>query len=220
MPVAHQWPAERWHSRQIGYGYRAARGRARVLEIEPGYGALALALKNLFGDALEYIALDLPSSLYFSTIYLGVLARGEECHLLMPGDMVPGSFNYLFVANYLLEELGSSLGPVDLALNTMSFSEMSGAQIRYYGELFKKLLRPDGVAFDENAAPGAHHIDNKAIFSDLFPFRKRVSSDIIVTKNWCQDVWATNYVGEIFDCRDAALLGQRFALHSEAANLA
>ena len=183
----------------------ACRGHARVLEIGPGYGSLAYALKNIFGERLEYIAVDLPSSLYFAAIYLSTLAGGEGCYIPMPSEEIPEHFNFLFVANYMLDELSSSLGPIDLALNTMSFPEMTVAQVRYYGELFKKLLRNDGIVFEENAAIKPHHADIKAIFSDIFPFRKRVSSDVVTTKNWCQDVWSSRYLGQIFDCSDLSL---------------
>ena len=37
----------------------ARRGRARVMEIGPGYGAVGQALRGIYGEALEYIAVDL-----------------------------------------------------------------------------------------------------------------------------------------------------------------
>lgn len=182
------------------------RGRIRVLEIGAGYGPLGQALKSIYKDHLEYVAVDLPSILYYPSIYLSTLVGGVDCHVLLPGDQVPDRFNYLFVANYLLEELGARLGPVDLALNTMSFPEMSAEQVKYYAEFLRRVLRPDGVVFDENAAIKPHHTDSKAILSEVFPFRKRVSSEVVMTKNWCQDVWSSCYIPEVFDCSDALLL--------------
>src|SRR5260221_1515320 len=173
------------------------RGRARVIEIGPGHGGLAHALKNIFGDQLEYICVDLPTSLYHSTIYLSTLAAGDGCHVLLPGESVPEHFNYLFVANYMIEEVVASLGPVDLALNAMSFPEMSADQVRYYGLLFKRLLRNDGIVFEENGIVKRHHTDIKAIFTEIFPYRKHISSEIVTTKNWCQDVWSSRYIGAI-----------------------
>jgi hypothetical protein len=181
------------------------RGRARVLEIGPGHGPLGQALRTIFGNRLEYIAVDLPSILYNSSIYLATLAHGEGCQVLLPGDKVPERFNFLFVANYLLEELGDSLGPIDLALNTMSFPEMSPPQVKYYALLLKRLLRVGGLVFDENDAVKPHHTDSKAIFAEVFPCRKKVSSDVVVTKNWCQDVWSASYVEAVFNCSDVML---------------
>lgn len=181
-----------------------ARGRARILEIGAGYGALAYALQRIFDDRLEYIAVDLPSSLWYSAIYLSILAGGEDCHLLKSDETPPEHFRNLFISNHLLDRALPALGTIDVAINTMSFSEMSAGQIRYYGNAIKQLIGRDGLLFEENAAPHAHHVDNKAIFAEIFPYRVKVSSDTVTTKNWCQDVWANRYLGTIFDRSDAA----------------
>ncbi len=182
----------------------ARRGRARVLEVGPGYGALAYALKSIFKDQLEYIVVDLPSSLYYSALYLSASRDGDGCHLLEPGGKVPERFDYLFVANYLLDEFVADLGPIDLAMNTMSFPEMSEAQVRSYAETFRQLLRPDGVVFDENGVFLPHHVDSDAVLAAVFPYHKRVASVLAIDRNW-QSVWSTRYIGEIFDKSDAAL---------------
>ena len=178
-------------------------GRARVLEIGPGHGSLAYALKTIFGHQLEYICVDLPSSLYHSAVYLSILSNGNGCHILLPEEHAPKHFNYIFVANYMLNEIVGSLGPIDLALNAMSFPEMSVPQVRHYGEQIKTLLGDNGVMFEENAVIKSHHTDVKAIFSEIFPYRKHVESSVIKTKNWCQDVWSNQYIGRIHDCSDA-----------------
>lgn len=184
----------------------ARRGRVRVLEIGPGYGPLGQALKAIYGDKLEYVAVDLPGILYYPAIYLSTLANGEKCHVLLPGDPVPERFNFLFVGNHLLEEFGDRLGPIDLALNAMSFPEMSLPQVQYYARLLQKLLRVDGVLFEENAALKPHHTDSKAVLAEVFSYRKKVSSDVVLTKNWCQDVWSSCYVPEVMNCTDTMLL--------------
>lgn len=184
------------------HGDISRRGRARVVEVGAGYGALAYALKSIFQEKLEYIVIDLPSSMYYATLYLSQLFDGEGCYLLEPGDQVPEQFNFLFVANYLAGTLAESLGPIDLAINTMSFCEMSAAQVEFYAELFLQLLRPDGVAFDENGVFLTHHVDSDAILGKLFPFRKRVSSTLAIDRNW-QSVWSSRYISEIHDRSDA-----------------
>lgn len=166
----------------------ASRGRARVLEIGPGYGSLAQALKDIFGNRLEYICVDLPSSLYYSSLYLSRTSDWEGCHVLLPGEPAPNRFNFLFLANYMLEELAEAL-PIDLALNCMSFPEMSAAQVRHYGQLICRMLRPEGLVFDENAANRPHHTDSKAILSEIFPVRRPVKSGALTTKDGVQDVW-------------------------------
>jgi len=184
----------------------ARHGRARVLEVGSGYGSLGNALKAILGDRLEYIALDLPSSLYYAALYLGAINDWQRSHLLLPGETVPEAFDFLFIANYMMDEVAGQIGPVDLAVNCMSFPEMSAAQVRNYGTFFRRVLRGDGVVFDENAALKPHHTDSKAILAELFPFRRHVSSTVVTTKNDCQDVWASRYLGDIFDRSDAMLL--------------
>ena len=179
-------------------------GRARILEVGAGYGALAYALKRIFGERLEYVVVDLPSSLWYAAIYLSTLAGGEGCTLLKTDESPPERFQYLFVANHLLERALPRLGPINVAINTMSFSEMTRKQNCYYGEVIRQLIGKDGVLFEENAAPSSHHVDNKAIFAEIFPYHRRVTSSVVTTKNWCQDVWANRYLGSIFDRSDTA----------------
>ena len=184
----------------------ARHGRARVLEVGSGYGNLGYALKAIVGDRLEYIALDLPSSLYYAALYLGAINDLNRSHVMVPGDKVPEAFDFLFIANYMMDKVAEQIGPVDLAINCMSFPEMSAAQVRSYGTFFKRILRDDGVVFDENAALKPHHTDSKAILAELFPFRHHVFSNLVRTKSDCQDVWANRYLGEIFDRSDAMFL--------------
>ena len=73
-----------------------------------------------------------------------------------------------------------------------------------HGSVLKQLIGSDGVLFEENATPGPHHVDNKAIFAKIFPYRRRFTSSVVTTKNWCQDVWANRYLGVLFDRSDAA----------------
>jgi hypothetical protein len=117
-------------------------------------------------------------------------------------EIPPDDFQFLFIANHLLDKALPSLGPIDVAINTMSFPEMSAPQIRYYGEIVKQLIGNDGVLFEENAAVHPGHVDNKPIFEEIFPYRLHVTSDVVKTKNWCQDVWAARYLGNIFDRSD------------------
>ncbi|MCA0302650.1 MAG: putative sugar O-methyltransferase [Proteobacteria bacterium] len=181
------------------------RGRVRVLEIGPGYGALGQALYGIFGEALEYIAVDLPAILYYPAVYLGTLQAGRESVVLLPGDKVPEHFRNVFVGNHLLEELEGPLGPIDVAINTMSFTEMSEVQVRFYAETMNRMLRPDGLVFEENDANRPHHSDSKKILGEVFPYRKSVSSSVVRTKIAVNDIWSKIYVPDVFDCSDHAL---------------
>jgi hypothetical protein len=168
----------------------ARRGRVRIVEIGPGYGALAQALRGIYGDKLEYVGIDLPSSLCHSAVYLGLLTGREGTYVLSPGDRVSLNFKLLFVANYMVDEIAESLAPVDLAINTMSFCEMTERQVRHYGELFEKWVGKEGLVFEENGTPRSHHVDSKKILSSIFPHRKQALSKRVATMSWCQDIWS------------------------------
>jgi hypothetical protein len=182
------------------------RGHARIIEIGAGHGGLAYALQQIFDNRVEYIVVDLPSSLFYAAIYLSVLGGREGSHLLAADETPPDHFTHLFVANHLFERALPHLGHVDLAINCMSFPEMSEGQIRYYGHAIKRLIGDDGVLFEENAALAPHHTDCKAIFAKIFPYHLHIASQMVTTKNWCQDLWAARYIGKIFDRRDVAAL--------------
>jgi hypothetical protein len=173
----------------------ARRGHVRVMEVGPGYGALAHALRGLYGDRLEYIGIDLPSSLYYSAVYLGVLTGRQGTVVQRPGEAIPSCFNLLLVANYMVEEIADAVAPVDLAINTMSFSEMTEPQVRRYGELFASWIGKEGAVFEENAAVRPHHVDSKPILSSIFPYRTQAVSERVATKAWCQDVWTLSPMG-------------------------
>jgi hypothetical protein len=135
-------------------------------------------------------------------MYLSVLGGRTGCHLLAEEEKPPEHFLYAFMANHLFERALPHLGPIDLAINCMSFPEMSEAQIRYYGNTIKSLIGDEGVLFEENGVVAPHHADCKAIFKSIFPYHLHITSHVVTTKNWCQDVWATRYIGRIFDRSD------------------
>lgn len=120
-----------------------------VLEVGCGYGALAYFVKALVPNC-TYICVDLPESLIFSTIYLSrfhgesVLASPE----LSAKDVAPG--RYTFVPNYLFHRLVESGLKIDLALNTLSMSEMSEDQVSMYCGGLTSMLGDDGVFFEQN----------------------------------------------------------------------
>jgi hypothetical protein len=155
------------------------RGRARILEVGAGHGALVHALKMIFGDALEVVIVDLPSSLYHSGVYLNAVTDAIGWHLASPSAAIPDRFGFLLVANYLVDEMADLLGPIDMAINTMSFQEMSAQQVRAYARMFDRLLRPDGVVFDENENnnPLSYHVDSCQILAEVFPHWKRIESN-------------------------------------------
>jgi hypothetical protein len=65
---------------------------------------------------------------------------------------------------------------------------MSPAQVRYYADYFRRVLRPDGIVFEENGVIKPHHTDCIAILASVFPFRKDVESQLGIYRGG-QRVW-------------------------------
>ncbi len=112
--------------------------RPRILEIGGGYGALALALRQITNA--RYVICDLPEALMFSGLYLGIAGKQRV-------GIWPRQSTVTLVPNYRFDELR---GPFDLIINTLSMAEMSEYQVRYYASRIRGLLAPGGAFFEQN----------------------------------------------------------------------
>jgi hypothetical protein len=125
----------------------AGRGRARVLEIGAGYGALAHALQTMAGP-LDYVVVDLPESMLYSSIWLSTALPALPGTVASPGVVLsPRGPGFTFVANHLLAEFAPQLGGFDLVVNTMSLSEMAPVQVDLYARHAAAWIGRDGVFF-------------------------------------------------------------------------
>lgn len=163
----------------------AENGKCRILEIGAGYGALAHALHAIYPNDLEYVVVELPNVLWNAVCYLGALGPIEICG---PGEPFPRQFSTLLIPNYLTEEYRQAISPVDLAINTMSFIEMSEAQVRYYRDLIHDTLAAGGKCFLEGTPSKPHHTDCQALFSETMKGRNVPSGPVykgaIASKVW------------------------------------
>ncbi len=132
----------------------AAEGRTPyVIEIGGGFGGLAYYLANLIPQ-LRIVIVDIPESLIFSSLYLSlalengthIYARPEEPADTFLSD-TPGCS---FIPNYLFDGLLGAGPRFDLAINTLSMSEMDAAQVEYYCLGLGQLLSDDGTFFEQN----------------------------------------------------------------------
>ncbi|HEX4148439.1 MAG TPA: putative sugar O-methyltransferase, partial [Pirellulales bacterium] len=130
------------------------RPNLRILELGGGYGGLAYHIKQLLPSS-RYTIVDLPESLAFSSVYLGVLFREEKNRFgaAMAGDPKPG---FSLVPNFEFPALVESGAKFDLVINTLSLSEMSVPQIRAYCEGIAALVGQDGFFFEQNQ--NNHHL--------------------------------------------------------------
>jgi hypothetical protein len=86
------------------------------------------------------------------------------------------------VPNYLFERLVETAPKFDLAINTLSMSEMDASQVEYYCRGLKQLLSDDGVFFEQNQnnVP-IGRLDAQAVIAQHFGHRQQVDSRIVGT---------------------------------------
>jgi hypothetical protein len=177
---------------------RAASGKpVTVLEIGSGYGGLTYFFSEILPKA-SYWACDLPESLIVAAMYLSVtrpkLWRGiyPECSGSCSGEGIFGLPNYRF------EEFSAKGRKVDLVINTMSLSEMSEVQIRYYARKISEVLGDEGVFFEVN-------YDNRPVegtnAKEFLPHYLKVSVDLGQSFNrghghlWANDPAVLHQIG-------------------------
>ncbi|MBI4664483.1 MAG: putative sugar O-methyltransferase [Verrucomicrobia bacterium] len=178
-------------------------GRVTVLEIGGGYGGLAHALFEIIPNRINYFVCDLPESILSSAIYLGIIHpevdqniyEGTNLETLKP----PACPAITFVPNYLLDDLLALNPQVDLAINTLSFPEMTEAQVRYYGERLRRLLDKTGMLFEQNEdGRWMGLLDCKSILSEYLPHRATVRSKTVpVLSKGEADLWSNSPLTEI-----------------------
>lgn len=113
---------------------RDARQRPVIWEIGAGWGGMAYTLKTLCPNA-TYVITDLPELFVFSAVYLQ--AAFPDATIAFHGDapleeLLDGGVDFIFSPHTALAEL--TLPRVDLAVNMVSFQEMTSAQVEGYVE--------------------------------------------------------------------------------------
>jgi hypothetical protein len=117
-----------------------------VLEIGAGYGALALALKRALPHA-TYLIVDLPETLKLAGCYLAT--RQDQRVLMAPMSSTPPKQpSFLLCLATTLDRLEGL--PINLAINTLSFGEMSAAEVGRYAAFLRRNLVPGGPLFEQN----------------------------------------------------------------------
>lgn len=159
----------------------AAAGRTPYLiEIGGGFGGLASYLSSLIPQA-RIVIVDIPESLVFSSLYLSVL-RPEQTHVYAAPEtasesLVTDAPGCTFVPNYLFDRLIRSGPKFDLAINTLSMSEMNASQVDYYCEGLTQLLGDEGVFFEQNHDnKPIGRLDAKTLIARHFRHRQEVYS--------------------------------------------
>jgi hypothetical protein len=166
----------------------------RVVEIGGGFGGLAYHLRRLVPQA-RYFIVDIPESLLFSSIYLTRFFPSADNVLLTPDNLEelqrtgPG---FTFVPNYLFGALVSSGLPFDLAINTLSMSEMSESQVRCYGSGLKTLLGEQGAFFEQNQDNRCIGLLNASSYiGDYFEHVRTLTSTVVPLTQGKAHLWSS-----------------------------
>jgi hypothetical protein len=159
-------------------------GTVRICEIGGGYGALCSWFKQAFPEA-TYTIVDLPESLLFSRLYVSLTRPDLSTSCGLEG----AAHGVRFVPNYMAEQLAE---PFDLAINTLSMSEMSEYQVQRYLDLMKRVwLRERGLFFEQN-------MDNRpmglqcaeALIRDEFPEHRSLRAHASYLREGSPNVWS------------------------------
>jgi hypothetical protein len=129
---------------------RSGARRLSSVEIGPGTGLLALAIKQLLPNS-ALVLVDLPETLVFSSIFL-TMVLPEQRFLFPDGfEREPDSWPEHDLT-LLTPDAARRLPPAafDLGWNTDSMQEMELATIRDYFALLRRWLRPPALFYSSN----------------------------------------------------------------------
>lgn len=119
-----------------------------ILEIGGGYGGLASAIKRI-KPACCYAIIDLPESLKFSFSFLSLL--GYRCVFAtseLPLEDALSEYDFVLIPTDNMQLVPSQR--VDLAINTLSFTEMPKSIVEEYGKSLVEWLKPTGMLYEQN----------------------------------------------------------------------
>ena len=136
-----------------------APGRKLVWEIGAGWGGFAYQFKTLFPD-VTYLIVDLPELFLFSAPYLMTMFPEAKVHFYNDGDTAADweGADFAFVPARATDSLRGARP--DLALNMVSFQEMTTEQVDGYARLAWELECPLLYSLNRDRSPWNPEIDS------------------------------------------------------------
>lgn len=136
--------------------FRSDHGERKVvMEIGAGWGGFAYQFKTLCPD-VTYIIIDLPQTLLFSAVYLmtlfpsaAVLIYGEKARTTLLENWQ--AYDFVFLPHYFVDQI--QLGRLDLAMNMVSFQEMTSEQVCQYVRRVHELGCPIFYSLNRDRSP-------------------------------------------------------------------
>ena len=115
--------------------------RRAVVEIGAGWGGFARAFRCVAPDT-TYVIVDLPQTLLFSGTYLQAAFPDAKCVFLgeVPKQELVETwrnYDFVFIPHYAFNDL--DLSGLDLAVNMVSFQEMTSTHVADYGRRLAEL---------------------------------------------------------------------------------
>lgn len=113
---------------------RSGEKRQVVVEIGAGWGGFGYQLKSLCKN-VTYVIVDLPPTLLFSSVYLSTAFPDAKVFVYGDGDLAAAmesiqEYDFVFLPHFLIPEL--KVPNIDLAVNMISFQEMTTEQVGGY----------------------------------------------------------------------------------------
>ena len=105
-----------------------------AVEIGGGWGGFGHVFKQLIPNA-TYIIVDLPATLLFSSVYLSAIYPNKKIYLYSDDTYAEvqdklNEFDFVFLPCDKLNEF--KFKKIDIAINMISFQEMTSSQVSNY----------------------------------------------------------------------------------------
>lgn len=135
------------------YSFRPTnpQGPTSFLEVGGGYGRLAEAALNVFGESIRYVMVDsVPGSLYYAREYLSRACPEARIGSYYNGDPFDlQTYSCFIVPAWHFERLNTQT--YDVCVNIESFQEMSQIHVDYFLALFARVTREGSLVYVSNA---------------------------------------------------------------------
>lgn len=160
--------------------FRSDHGERKVvMEIGAGWGGFAYQFKTLCPD-VTYIIIDLPQTLLFSAVYLMTLFPSAATFVYgdQAGDSLYEtcqSYDFIFLPHYYVDRL--HLSKLDLAMNMVSFQEMTTEQVRHYVRKAYELGCPAFYSLNRDRSP--HNKQLTAVSSVLSDYYRITPVEVL-----------------------------------------
>jgi len=122
-----------------------------ILEVGGGYGRLAEAAFNIFGNSIRYVLVDsVPVSLYYAKKYLECVCPNIRVGSYYDGDPFDlEEFDCYVIPAWYFDQLNKA--KYDICINIESFQEMNQQHVDTYLQLFDRVSVAQGIVYIDNA---------------------------------------------------------------------